>query len=824
MGFLACIATCMYVSWACMLFAGGMKTPHVCPPCTCGTDISYKGVMVNCMGLRLKSLPVQLPVNTTTLLLSNNEVTNLTEQMFQRFPHLRALDLSHNSIVTIHENGFKGISKLKKLNLQFNQLVLDSQTYHPNVFKDLTELEELRIVDNDNITDHPHATYPDQSFQHLTSLKVLYLDGLPTDFGPGFGQLRNLRNLTLSGYMKYCYLPVLQNTTFTNVPTVQHLNISNCCIRNTDLLAFQPMKLIKSIDMSDNDNLGFTNLTNATYGLQHSSLEKLKINRIYRVYDVCTHLEANHIKHLANTTLKELYMDGNGIIVVQSDAVSSLPKSIETLSARANKFQYGQYMMLGNELENLKVLDVSEINKMKPMPFFKRSAKLVPYFLSACISVPPKLEILIASECYFRGEITPGGLMPNNIKQVIVDNNFFTALHGPIAGLEKVEFYDFSNNILEDIGMNYFSENNSVSKLNLTNNILGGALAKDTKGYMFLRLTKARIIDLSMNRIAFLPRHIFTGLRSVEVINLNDNYLQSFEVDLPITLKQLHLSGNKIQMLSPDILRNFDNLPKLKLYLQFNPISCTCQGVGFLKWLSDNKHRIHGLEHMTCELEPGHEIPLSNFDAIIQTLSNRCNLGNVIAVATSLSLFIFILGTIGVTIGYRHRWKIRYLYYVSRSKYRVQHAVDDDGRGTFQYDVFVSYASKDRVFVTGSLLPELETNRELRVWIHDRDSTPGDQIADTIVDVIRRSQKTLIVLSPSFLDSHWGEFVFNMARIEWNDRHRNTLVVVMYKYAPIRCLWKDISVMIRNNNYLEYPEDPAGKDVFWGNVAEAIRS
>ncbi|XP_067657908.1 toll-like receptor 4 [Haliotis asinina] len=821
MGPRACLAALLYIHISCMLFADGMKTAHAaCPPCTCGRDLCYEGVMVNCTGLRLKSLPVQLPVNSTTLLLSNNSLMNLTDRMFQRFPHLRILDLSNNSIFVIHKNAFYGISKLKTLNLEFNHLVLDSKTYHPDVFKDLKDLEELKIVDNDNETSRPNASYPDQSLKHLTSLKVLHLDGLPVDFGLGFSQLRNLANLTLSGRMGYCYLPVLHNSTFTNVATVQTLRISHCNIYNSDLLTFQPLKQIKSIDMSDNRHFGFPNFTSSTFGLQNSSLEKLNINRINPEYDVCIHFEAKHIQHLANTPLKELHVDGNGIIGVEKEAITYMPRHLELISARDNKFQFGLYIFHGFALTALKFIDVSGINKMPPMPFFKRSADTRPFSLSSYIPVPPNLEVLIASECYFTGKITPGGIMKNNIKQVIVNDNFLTALNGPIAGMEKVEHYDFSNNILEEIGKEYFSENNSVSKLNLSNNILGGALAKDTKGYIFHNLTKARLIDLSQNRIAFLPRQIFSGLKSVEVIILTDNYLRSFEVNLPTTLKRLVLSGNKIETLSRDVLSHFDDLPKMQLYLRYNPISCTCQGLDFLNWLSKNIRRVHSLENMHCELEPGHETALANFDVIFRTLNKSCNLGNVIALASSLSVTIFVVGIIGFTIGYRHRWKIRYMYYVSRSKYRVQQAEDDD----FQYDVFVSYASSDRRFVIDSLLPELETKRELRVWIHDRDSIPGDQIADTIVDVVRKSRKTLVLVSPSFLVSHWGEFVFNMARLEGNDRRLSVLLVVMYKYAPISALWKDMSVMVRNNNYLEYTEDPHGKVVFWGDIFDAIRS
>ncbi|XP_046335329.1 toll-like receptor 4 [Haliotis rufescens] len=821
MGSLVCIATCMCVYLACLLFADGLKNSHiVCPPCTCERDMRYEGLMVNCMGLRLKSLPVQLPVNTTTLLLSNNEVTNLTEQMFQRFPHLRALDLSHNSIVTIHENGFKGISKLKKLNLQFNQLVLDSQTYHPNVFKDLTELEELRIVDNVNNIDHPNATYPDQSFQHLTSLKVLYLDGLPTDFGPGFGQLRNLRNLTLSGYMKYCYLPVLQNTTFTNVPTVQHLNISNCDIIRTDLLTFQPMKHIQLIDISDNRHLGFNNATNATYGLQHSSLQILRANRIYPTWDVCSHLRVSHIKYLKQTHLRELHIDGNGIIGIGLNVVNYMPQSLERLFARWNKFQSG-FISFMNPRMPIKFLDITGINVVQK-PFIP----LQRHFNSIPTPCPPKLKTIIASWCSLKGSIGHLQLIKSNIRKVIMKHNYFTGLEGPLVGSQKLEIFDLSHNVLQTIGNKVFEKDNSVEILNLSYNHLGVALRNDKRGDIFERLGKIRHLDLSGNSISCLPTRIFRGLRNVKTINLTDNYLTSFHAYLSKSMTKLDLGGNKIQMVPPHVLEQFDKLPTLLVNLGYNPISCTCEGLYFLRWLSENKHRVLGVEAMSCSMERyiTNDSQITNLDVIIGILAKQCSAVNIVTISVSLSLLILLLGVIFVAICYRHRWKLRYLYHVGRRGYQVQHAVDNVPDDLFEYDVFVSYAAPDRRFVIDSMMQELETKAELRMCIHDRDFLPGEVIATNIVDTIQRSRKTLIVLSPSFLKSHWCEFEYNMAIMEGVHRRQNIVIVVLYEYVPIKDLPKDLAVMFRNNSYLEYSEEVFGNVVFWRNVVEAINT
>ncbi len=75
----------------------------------------------------------------------------------------------------------------------------------------------------------------------------------------------------------------------------------------------------------------------------------------------------------------------------------------------------------------------------------------------------------------------------------------------------------------------------------------------------------------------------------------------------------------------------------------------------------------------------------------------------------------------------------------------------------YQYDIFISYSSKDKDWVRGELLRALE-ERGLRVIIDFRDFRPGAPSIKEIERAVLTSRKTLLILTPDYLQSQWTEF------------------------------------------------------------------
>jgi hypothetical protein len=72
----------------------------------------------------------------------------------------------------------------------------------------------------------------------------------------------------------------------------------------------------------------------------------------------------------------------------------------------------------------------------------------------------------------------------------------------------------------------------------------------------------------------------------------------------------------------------------------------------------------------------------------------------------------------------------------------------------FEYDVFLSYSSKDKKTVHA--LAERLKKDGLRVWLDAWEIRPGDSIPLKIQRGLEQSRTLLMCMSPAYFDSEWG--------------------------------------------------------------------
>ncbi|XP_065344323.1 protein slit [Cloeon dipterum] len=140
----------------------------------CGSDVpcpvgcSCIGTVVDCSGMRLTTVPRDIPQHTTELLLHDNELAEVGgDGLFGGLPHLRRLDLSRNKIGAVEPHAFEGCAKLNELLLSSNRLSVVSK----KSFQGLNSLKHLALDNNQVACVAPGA------FEHLDSLQTLNLEG-----------------------------------------------------------------------------------------------------------------------------------------------------------------------------------------------------------------------------------------------------------------------------------------------------------------------------------------------------------------------------------------------------------------------------------------------------------------------------------------------------------------------------------------------------------------------------------------------------------------------------------------------------------------------
>jgi len=133
----------------------------------------------------------------------------------------------------------------------------------------------------------------------------------------------------------------------------------------------------------------------------------------------------------------------------------------------------------------------------------------------------------------------------------------------------------------------------------------------------------------------------------------------------------------------------------------------------------------------------------------------------------------------------------------------------------YAYDVFISYSHVEKDWVRGELLPHLESAR-LRVCIDYRDFELGAPIVTEMRRGLTDSRKTLLILTPDYLESAWTGFEQLMLQtLDPNNRERR--LIPLMKEA---C---DLPLEISYLNYLDFVA-PDDWELAWSRLLKALQA
>ncbi|VDI25881.1 Hypothetical predicted protein [Mytilus galloprovincialis] len=796
-----------------------------------------------CARKNLTTIPC-IPKNIESISFTNNEIENVRKDAFQYNSILLYLDLSTNKINLMNSEAFVGLQKLETLIISNNNIsftVFTSKT----VFKPLVSLQYLDIKHNPI-----HQVAFILSLSNLQTLKMDYAEG-ETYFGPEYNTLRNLTSLDLSGYSGHCKMKILTPRTFENLPNVEHLDLSKCQINLILNGTFKTLSNLTYLDLSDNRCMGLRAFVNMTYDLFSTSIKILRINKIRQTFAVNTEILKCHLQHLRNTTITELYMDSNRLQLLEPGALNMLPKTLKKISAGDNQFTYGRYILHLSVLSNVQELNVSymgishdyldkdedcdivsldnslcdkdfrhNINDINKNDYFQTPSDDVPIPLN----VPYKLRMFHYRRCDMRYKLPAIYLLNNSLEYIDASFNALYDWQGPFHNLHNLKYLDLSNNFCSNVSKTFFNGAPNLTSLFVGNNLLGFVLPNDHTGDTFSSLRMLQTLDLAYNRISNLPISLFKSQKYLRTLNLSGNMLENvnFEIKHMANLYFVNLSDNRISILDVSFTNQINhltkNLPNLTIDMSGNPITCTCDSIAFIEWLSTtNVHlNMHQQECYSIKMY------LNNSKAGYDMLRKKCSsyMTTVVAVVSWMVIFVMILSA-GLL--YRYRWKIRYLYYIVKSKhqgYIKPLQVDND----FMYDVFISYADEDDTFVHSKFLKRVEEDGNISCCVHKRDFIPGNDIASNITSAIHNSRKTVVIMSQNFLSSDWCLFEFNMAKMEsiYSRSSENIIFIVFIEQLPSKDLSLNILEIVQSKSYIEYPNDEYGDVVFWEKVKDTL--
>ncbi|KAL3835904.1 hypothetical protein ACJMK2_021365 [Sinanodonta woodiana] len=329
---------------------------NVCRLCDCVSD--GMTISVNCKNRRLMNVPGIIHSNSTSLDLRTNCIKELRNNSFSGLHHLKKLDLSNNKIELIEIATFWPLSALEELRLEKTNLALLQRALRPGIFRGLIHLKSLNLQNNIQQSIVNATRLPDTTFSDLVGLENLHIDGAPSYvFGPGFGNLTNLKILIMSGRDGFCELGRLESQTFMYVSYLRNIDIIHCKLNYIDPGAFRPLKNLQTLNLSENTDLGFQNFQRLLEGLKDTSIRVLNITSIVFPYGVGSRLTKDNVQDLFTTRLEEVYMNTNAIELIDHGVLSNFPSTLRKLYLRQNRLVFTLFMCEIFNLFNLNVFD-----------------------------------------------------------------------------------------------------------------------------------------------------------------------------------------------------------------------------------------------------------------------------------------------------------------------------------------------------------------------------------------------------------------------------------------------------------------------------------
>ena len=453
--------------------------------------------------------------------------------------------------------------------------------------------------------------------------------------------------------------------------------------------------------------------------------------------------------------------------------------------------------------KHLKKLDLNNQNRLCDSHMSIKKPNLHPavsplnmyycnYAANCLVIWPPKLEWLGMSNAGATFLAVPNTTFWNNgsMKYIDVSNNKFETFpnylqcgiftHNIISTIEHI---DVSN-----CGMKCASKDLagyctfSVKYLNVSHNKLGlleGGCNKNPKMEFLAfikKFTMLEIFDVSYNNISFLPddSDIFeAGINLKEVILSNNNLLTLKPANLSklVSLELLDLSYNQFHSIPKKtwvVLNNLDdrlqqrNSSHFSLNLLGNPLFCTCH---FIEWLKITKITIKNRNQYTCSYRNG---TMKMSDQILYKLKLECTEKTWFYFISGYLAIYFILVAVATTC-YRYRYNFQYLlpkmrmhqerlrHFIAKRRMRQEQLDASLARKEeYHYDAFISCTREGAKWIKRHFIPRFENDElGLKFCIAQRDFLVGKTIIDNIIDSIRQSRKTILLVDRTFINSKW---------------------------------------------------------------------
>ncbi|XP_004605566.2 toll-like receptor 5 [Sorex araneus] len=784
-------------------------------------------------------------LNTTErLLLSFNYIKSVTTTSFPFLEHLWLLEMGTQfTSLAIDKEAFRNLPNLRILDLGHSPIGF----LHPDAFQGLPHLSELRLFS----CGLSEVVLKDGYFRNLASLTYLDLSKNQIhslELHPSFGELNSLQSLDLSlnHISSVCEhdLQPLQGKTLSLLNLASNNLYSRITIDWGDCLNPFRNIVLETLDVSHN-GWGVDCTRNFNKAINGSKISSLVLHHhimgpgfgFHNLKDP----DEDTFAGLAHSSVILLDLSYGSLFALHSQLFVVL-KELKVLNIAFNRInQIAERAFHG--LDNLQVLNMSNNLLGELYNFHFHGLPKVSY-----IDLQNNHIGIIQSQTFaFLNKLNTLDLRDNALKTM----DFITSIDTIFLGGNKLvtlpntikftaSFIQLSENRLEKLADLYYllqiphlqvlilkqnrlsscnqhpspSENLSLEKLFLGENMLQLAWSTGSCWNVFQGLSRLQILYLNDNYLNFLPPGVFSHLTALRGLSLSSNRLVTLSpLDFPPSLEILDVSRNHLLSPDPEVFATLHYVD-----LTHNKFSCECELSNFLHWLNHTNVSIFGSpEDMYCLF------PTSLLGVPLYSISTEdCDEEEVLK---TLRFSLFVLFTVTVTLFLTSILivtKFRGVCFVCSK--RIWRRVCRDqiqGRESdqYKYDAYLCFSGKDFDWVQNALLRHLDAqydhHNKFSLCFEERDFVPGENHIANIQAAVWSSRKVICVVSRHFLQDGWCLEAFMHAQSRCSSNLTSSLIVVVVGSLTQYQLMKHQSIrgFVKTQQYLKWPDDL--QDVEW---------
>ena len=387
---------------------------------------------------------------------------------------------------------------------------------------------------------------------------------------------------------------------------------------------------------------------------------------------------------------------------------------------------------------------------------------------------------------------------------------------GSLTDIRSLEYMNVQNYSFRGIPVNLFHNLSNLTMLLLGKNDIGNIIANDTANRIFRNNNKLVTLDLAACHLTHIPPSEFNNQRQLRHLNLSENALRRFDVELHHLkhLRHLDLSHNQLSTLSVSARKALDEIPTVEVDISGNPLLCDCSNTDFVTWIHTTKRKFLNKQHTQCTGKNHTPNLLFYFDH--EALMDSCRSPNTRWYLTILLPIgiAFIIIAVLICALYRYRWKCAYC--CSRIHVYKMSSGDKVDPVVYERDAFICYSSSDRAWVCSELLKRLEDGHVSTI-IHQRDFLPGSVLHDSIIESIDKCRYTILVFSPDFLASDWCKLETHLARSCIITQGRDVIVPIVLREFPNATLSPTFQGILEKS-YLKWSDNSDEQPEFWDRL------